>query len=915
MARGPGVPVAAALGAVVILAAAWHGAEGKSCTNAFPGLTSHTERAAAQLRSAPRAPVSERGHHGHEQHLTHTDESTWMSLMPRRALRREEAFDWLMLYRKLRGATAGAPRPGVAAGEFLSEASLHDVRLEPGSLYWQAQQTNLEYLLLLDVDRLVWSFRKQVGLTAPGTPYGGWEGPDVQLRGHFVGHYLSATAKMWASTHNDTLSAKMSSVVDALYDCQKKMGTGYLSAFPSEFFDWVEAIKPVWAPYYTIHKIMQGLLDQYTVAGNSKALDMVVKMANYFSDRVMNVIQKYSIERHWESLNEETGGMNDVLYQLYTITNDLKHLTLAHLFDKPCFLGLLAVQCILLWKLNLGSWYKTQLTKITVPLEGFFCLTDSLVYVYVSFQADSISGFHSNTHIPVVIGAQMRYEVTGDPLYKQISTFFMDTINSSHSYATGGTSAGEFWTDPKHLAETLSTENEESCTTYNMLKISRNLFRWTKEIAYADYYERALINGVLSIQRGTDPGVMIYMLPQAPGHSKAVSYHGWGTKYDSFWCCYGTGIESFSKLGDSIYFEEKGDTPALNIIQYIPSTFNWKAAGLTVSQQIKTPSSSDLYLQISLSIFAKMKSQSAKLRVRIPSWTFADGAGATLNDKDLGSLSPGSFLSVTKLWNSEDHLSLRFPVRLRTEAIKDDRLEYASLQAVLFGPFVLAGLSTSDWDAKAGNSSTVSDWITAVPPVYNSQLVTFTQVSNGKTFVLSSANGSLTMQERPEVDGTDTAIHATFRAHPQDSTELHDIYGTTMKGASVLIEPFDLPGTVITNNLTLSAQKGSDSLFNIVPGLDGNPNSVSLELGTKPGCFLVTGTDYSAGTKIQVSCKSSLQSIGGILEQAASFVQTVPLRQYHPISFVAKGVRRNFLLEPLYSLRDEFYTVYFNIWA
>lgn len=171
------------------------------------------------------------------------------------------------------------------------------------------------------------------------------------------------------------------------------------------------------------------------------------------------------------------------------------------------------------------------------------------------------------------------------------------------------------------------------------------------------------------------------------------------------------------------------------------------------------------------------------------------------------------------------------------------------------------------------------------------------------------------MQERPEVDGTDTAIHATFRAHPQDSLELHDIYSTTIKGASLLIEPFDMPGTVITNNLTLSAQKGSDSLFNIVPGLDGNPNSVSLELGTKPGCFLVTGADYSAGTKIQVSCKSSLQSIGGILEQAASFVQTAPLRQYHPISFVAKGVRRNFLLEPLYSLRDEFYTVYFNIGA
>uniref|UniRef100_A0A0E0G396 Alpha-L-arabinofuranosidase B arabinose-binding domain-containing protein n=1 Tax=Oryza nivara TaxID=4536 RepID=A0A0E0G396_ORYNI len=889
---------AAAVGVVVVvvvfLAAAVDGVAGKDCTNGFPGLTaSHTERAAAAAELRPDGEVEAarvldlllphgHGHgddHDGDRHLTPTDESTWMSLMPRRLLAspasspRRDAFDWLMLYRNLRGSGSGAGAIAASGGALLAEASLHDVRLQPGTVYWQAQQTNLEYLLLLDVDRLVWSFRTQAGLPASGAPYGGWEGPGVELRGHFVGHYLSATAKMWASTHNDTLQAKMSSVVDALHDCQKKMGSGYLSAFPSEFFDRVESIKAVWAPYYTIHKIMQGLLDQYTVAGNSKALDLVVGMANYFSDRVKNVIQKYSIERHWASLNEESGGMNDVLYQLYTITNDQKHLTLAHLFDKPCFLGLLAVQ------------------------------------------ADSISGFHSNTHIPVVIGAQMRYEVTGDLLYKQIATFFMDTINSSHSYATGGTSAGEFWTNPKRLADTLSTENEESCTTYNMLKVSRNLFRWTKELSYADYYERALINGVLSIQRGTDPGVMIYMLPQAPGRSKAVSYHGWGTKYDSFWCCYGTGIESFSKLGDSIYFEEKGDRPVLNIIQYIPSAYNWKAAGLTVNQQLKPISSLDMFLQVSLSTSAKTNGQSATLNVRIPSWTSANGAKATLNDNDLGLMSPGSFLSISKQWNSDDHLSLQFPITLRTEAIKDDRPEYASLQAILFGPFVLAGLSTGDWNAEAGNTSAISDWISPVPSSYNSQLVTFTQESSGKTFVLSSANGSLAMQERPTVDGTDTAIHATFRVHPQDSAGQLDTQGATLKGTSVQIEPFDLPGTVITNNLTQSAQKSSDSLFNIVPGLVGNPNSVSLELGTKPGCFLVTGVDYSVGTKIQVSCKSSLPSINGIFEQAASFVQAAPLRQYHPISFIAKGVKRNFLLEPLYSLRDEFYTVYFNLGA
>lgn len=343
---------------------------------------------------------------------------------------------------------------------------------------------------------------------------------------------------------------------------------------------------------------------------------------------------------------------------------------------------------------------------------------------------------------------------------------------------------------------------------------------------------------------------MIYMLPQAPGRSKAVSYHGWGTKYDSFWCCYGTGIESFSKLGDSIYFEEKGETPALSIIQYIPSTFNWKTAGVTVTQELEPLSSLDMNLQVSLS-FSGKNGQSATLNVRIPTWTSASGAKATLNDKDLGSVTPGSLLSVTKQWSSNDHLSLQFPVALRTEAIKDDRPEYASLQAILFGPFVLAGLSSGDWDAKTG--SAVSDWITAVPSSHNSQLMTFTQESSGKTFVLSSSNGSLTMQERPAVDGTDTAVHATFRVHPQDAARLHGTYGAALKDTSVQIEPFDMPGTVITNDLTLSAQKSAGSFFNIVPGLDGKPNSVSLELGTKPGCFLVSGADYSAGTKIQVS--------------------------------------------------------------
>jgi hypothetical protein len=206
--RAVSVAVAvAALGLVaVLLAASVPGAAAKVCTNTFPSsaaVASHTERAADQLRSASSEPdvlrlpggLADHAHgHGHEQHLTPTDESAWMALMPRRLLAgggsgsaspREE-FDWLMLYRKLRGGGAGPAVDG-PAGPFLSEASLHDVRLQPGTVYWQAQQTNLEYLLLLDSDSLVWSFRTQAGLQATGTAYGGWEGPSVELRGHFVG--------------------------------------------------------------------------------------------------------------------------------------------------------------------------------------------------------------------------------------------------------------------------------------------------------------------------------------------------------------------------------------------------------------------------------------------------------------------------------------------------------------------------------------------------------------------------------------------------------------------------------------------------------------------------------------------------------------------------------------------------------
>lgn len=491
----------------------------------------------------------------------------------------------------------------------------------------------------------------------------------------------------------------------------------------------------------------------------------------------------------------------------------------------------------------------------------------------------------------------------------------------------------EHWHDPKRVVDEIKiSSNVETCATYNLLKVSRNLFRWTKEVKYADHYERLLINGIMGNQRGTQPGVIIYFLPMGPGRSKSISGAppsghppkmpgGWGGPNDTFWCCYGTGIESFSKLGDTIYFLEEGETPTLYIVQHIPSTFDWTAAGLTVQQQAKPLFSTDPYFEVAISISAKGDAQPAKVMVRIPSWTSTVGAVATLNGQKLNLTSAGDFLTLTKLWG-DDILLLQFPINLRTEAIKDYRPEYASIQAVLFGPHLLAGLThgnqtitSSDqsnnglnpgvWEVDATNAASMDDWVVPVPQSLNSQLVSLTQQSGGQTFVLSVSiiNGTLTMSEMP-VAGSDACVHTTFRVY--GPANLGD--GGVLRGQEVIIEPLDRPGMAVTNDLNVNLQPGPDTLFNAVAGL---PGSVSLELNTRPGCFLMASDAKAA--QVGVGCRMSSGGDTAAFRHAVSFTQAAPLRRYHPLSFAARGTHRNFLLEPLQSLQDEFYTVYFNL--
>ncbi len=518
---------------------------------------------------------------------------------------------------------------GKSAPMALQPFPLGDVQLLPGPCL-HAREMDQKYLVSLDPNRLLYNFRVNAGLPAPGKPLGGWEAPNCELRGHFEGHYLSACAHLFASTKNPAIKKRADYLVNELDKCQKALGGEYLSAFPTSFFDRLEAGKPVWAPYYTIHKIMQGLLDMYRYCGNKRALRMAERMADYFEKRDAKISQSIWVNK---VLTVEFGGMPDTLYLLYSITHRPADLTLAHRFDQKSFLD---------------------------PLMN---------------HQDDLTGIHANTHIPKILGAARRYELFDDTPYRRLTEYFWERIANHRSYATGGSNEGEFWGTPDKLANTLVSNNEETCTTYNILKVTRDLIRWTANPKYADFYERAYWNGILPAQNPND-GMMIYYLPLASGFTKA-----WGTPYDSFWCCYGTGVESFAKLNDSIYFHNSN---SLYVNLYVTSTVNWKAKGIKLIQDTVFPVEQGSKFTIRV-----RRPASFDLRLHVPYWVgnrcqiFLDGKRLHIPAK------PTSYASINRTWRNGDQVRIVLPMTLHASTMPDN----PDMKAMMYGPLVLAGVT------------------------------------------------------------------------------------------------------------------------------------------------------------------------------------------------------------------------------
>jgi uncharacterized protein len=502
---------------------------------------------------------------------------------------------------------------------------LSDVRLLDGP-FKHARELDEAYLLSLDVDRLLHNFRVNAGLPSTAEPLGGWEAPGCELRGHFVGHYLSACALMYASTGHRRFKDKGDAVVAGLAECQARFTNGYLSAFPETFIDRVEKPSQVWAPYYTLHKVLAGLLEMHACGGNGQALEAARKFGDWVEARNARLTDA-QMQR---MLENEHGGMNESLAELYAVTGDPKYLRASLRFNHH---------------------------KVLDPAAG---------------HQDKLTGLHANTQIPKFIGNARQYELTGDSSLNNAARFFWDTVVNERSYVIGGNSDGEHFSPKEHLSQALGPNTTETCNTYNMLKLTRHLFCWDPQEAYAEYYERALYNQILCSQN-PETGMMCYYVPLRSGSHK--SYNG---RTDAFWCCTGTGIENHAKYTDSIYFH---NDQALYVNLFIASELDWKAKGLTLKQETDFPDQSTSRLTFNCKERVKLE-----LKLRHPFWA-TSGFEVRVNGKIIREETsrPGSWVALKRTWKNGDTVEISMPFGLRTEAFKDNPNRFGFLN----GPIVL----------------------------------------------------------------------------------------------------------------------------------------------------------------------------------------------------------------------------------
>jgi uncharacterized protein len=544
------------------------------------------------------------------------------------------------LRRRLLQASAAAPlllgmpaeaRDGNGAGGDEGEAAqpfpLSDVRLLEGP-FRTSERLNARYLESLNCDRLLHNFRKNAGLAPKAPVYGGWEAQGL-CPGHTLGHFLSACSMLWASTGREELRARIDYVVSELQACHEAAPGGLVCGFPdgdTQLHNCLAGRPVVGVPWYTLHKLMAGLRDAHRHGANAQALALLVSSGDWVDEATRPVDEA----RFQEMLDLEHGGMAEVLADLHTLTGQARYLRLAERFSHRAVLTPLA--------------------------QG----------------RDTLDGLHANTQIPKVIGFARLHGLTGQAHYGQAARYFWRTVVERRSFATGGHGDNEHFFPPaeveKHLA---SASTMETCCTYNMLRLTQALFAAQPSAVYADYYERALFNGILASQ-DPDSGMFTYFQATRRTYPKLYC-----TQEHSFFCCTGTGMENHAKHGDSIYFHHR-DVLYVNL--YIASDLHWVDQGVHLRQTTTFPERGASRLTLRLERPTRLV-----LRLRHPGW--CRHVSVRLNGRELiDSDVAGRYVDLARTWRDGDVLDVELPMHVHLAPLPDA----PRIAALMYGPLVLA---------------------------------------------------------------------------------------------------------------------------------------------------------------------------------------------------------------------------------
>lgn len=556
---------------------------------------------------------------------------------------------------------------------------LNDVSLDgDDTIYAQNKDRTMEYLKIMDADRMLYAFRATFGQDTKGAePLTGWDEPTGLLRGHSTGHYLSALAQAYASSGDEAYKTKLDYMVHELRELQKlskgnpqdfktvctptsasqskwstdpsTWGEGFLSAYSPDQFALLEQYTPyatIWAPYYTLHKILAGFIDCYNYAGNEEALEAAEGIGSWVYERLSNCTTEEQRTKMWAMyIAGEYGGMNESLARLYEITGEKKYLEAAQMFDNKTFFDGLASN------------------------------------------EDTIQNIHANQHIPQIIGAMHEYAATGDSKYYNIAKNFWDLVVSRYAYSIGGVGTGERFKDPyKQGANILGNsgrgENCETCAAYNMLKLTMELYNYNLDDAtYMDYYERTLINQIVASQNHNvtahSHNGVTYMLPVDPGQRK-----GFDSDYGGFTCCNGTGMENHVKYQAAAY-SHSGDNLYVNL--YMPTTLNWEEKGVTIKQETKFPSEHSQLTVNGSGTFA--------MKLRVPYWATKGFTVKVNGEIVVENPEVSTYVEIDRTWNDGDVVTIDMPYTLHLDKTPD-KVDGDTVASVMYGPIVMVAKDT-----------------------------------------------------------------------------------------------------------------------------------------------------------------------------------------------------------------------------